>query len=164
MSDANHIVDRLEAQFHEDADSFRSVQFWVGKVKRRREDLHHVQRSERCPTESLTAQTKVILDEKCFVSAQSIAETLQMSNSTVLKHLHEDRSFQSFYLQEVPHLLTPGLKEQRRTYAAEMIAFLLSAHKDGWHHLVTGDKSFRMRSRSVNCARFSLHGSNDLLR
>jgi hypothetical protein len=35
-------------------------------------------------------------------------------------------------------MLTAELKEQRRTYAAEMIDVLLSAQKDGWHHLVTG--------------------------
>jgi hypothetical protein len=64
-----------------------------------------------------------------------------VSHSTVLKHLHEDLGFQSFHLRWVPHLLTPEFKEQRRTYAAEMIARLLSAQKDGWHQLITGDGS-----------------------
>jgi hypothetical protein len=39
-------------------------------------------------------------------------------------------------------MLTPGIKEQRRTYVAEMITVLLSAQKDGGHHLVTGDESW----------------------
>jgi hypothetical protein len=34
MSDANQIVERLEAQFLEDAYSLRSVQFWIGEIKR----------------------------------------------------------------------------------------------------------------------------------
>jgi hypothetical protein len=41
--DANQIVERLEAQFHEDAYSSRSVQFWIGEIKRGREDLHDAQ-------------------------------------------------------------------------------------------------------------------------
>jgi hypothetical protein len=80
---------------------------------------------------------KVVFDKNCFVSARSIAETLQVSHSTVLKDLHENLGFQSFHLRWVPHLLTPELKEQRHTYATEMIAVLLSAPKDGWHHLGT---------------------------
>jgi hypothetical protein len=64
------------------------------------------------------------------MSARSIAETLQVPDSTVLEHLHEDLGFQSFHLRWVPHLLTPELKEQRRLYATEIIAVLLSAQKD----------------------------------
>jgi hypothetical protein len=56
-------------------------------------------------------------------------------------NLDEDLGFWSFHLRLVPHLLTPKLTEQRGTYATEMIAGLLSAQEDGWHHLVTGDKS-----------------------
>jgi hypothetical protein len=54
--------------------------------------------------------------------------------------MHKDLGFQSFHLRRVPHLLTPELKEQQRTFATEIIAVLLSAYKDGWHHLVTGEK------------------------
>jgi hypothetical protein len=32
--DANQIMERLEAQFHEDAHSLRSVQFWIAEIKR----------------------------------------------------------------------------------------------------------------------------------
>jgi hypothetical protein len=105
-----------------------------------REDLHDAQRSGRRPIESLTAQIKVLVYENCFVSARLIAETLQVSHSTVLKHLHEDLGLQSFHLRWVPHLSTPELKEQQHTYATEMIAVLLLAQKDDWHHLVTGDE------------------------
>jgi hypothetical protein len=87
-------------------------------------------------------QNQVLFDEDCFTPAQSIAETLQMSHSMVLRHLHEDFAFQSFHLRRVPHLLTHELKEQRHAYAIEMIVVLLSAEKDGYHHLVTGDRNF----------------------
>jgi hypothetical protein len=96
---ANQIVERVETQFREDIYSLRSVQFWSGEIKRGREDLHDAQRSGRRPIESLTAQIKVLLDENCFMSARSIAETLQVCHSAVLKHLHEDLGFQFFHLQ-----------------------------------------------------------------
>jgi hypothetical protein len=140
--DGNQIMERLETQFHEDAYSLRSVQFWIGEIKRGREDLHDAQRSGRRPIESLTAQIKMLFDENCFMSARSIAETLQMCHSTFLKHLHKHLGFQSFHLRWIPRLLTAELREQRRTYATEMIAVLLSAQKHGWHHLVTGDESW----------------------
>jgi predicted HTH transcriptional regulator len=98
MSDANQIVENLEAQFHEDTHSLRSVQFWIGEIKRGREDLHDAQRSERRPIESLTAQIKVLFDENYYVSARSIAKTLHVSHSTVLKDLHVRSCFQSFHL------------------------------------------------------------------
>jgi hypothetical protein len=84
----------------------------------------------------------VLLDENYFVSARSIAETLQVPDSTVLEHLYKDLGFQSFHLRWVLHLLTPELKEQRRTYATEITVLLLSAQKDDWHHLVTGNLSW----------------------
>jgi hypothetical protein len=43
--DASQTVERLKTQFHEDAYSLRSVQFWIGEIKRGREDLHDAQRS-----------------------------------------------------------------------------------------------------------------------
>jgi hypothetical protein len=54
--DANSIVERLEAQFHENIYSLRSVQLWIGEIKRGREDLHDTKLSGRRPIESLTAQ------------------------------------------------------------------------------------------------------------
>jgi AraC-like DNA-binding protein len=111
-------------------------------MKRGREDLHDAQRSGRRRIASLTAQIKALLDENCFLSERSTAETLHMSHSTVLKHLREDLGFQSFHLRRVPHLLAPELKEQRSIYVTEMTAVLLSAQKDGWHHLITGCRNF----------------------
>jgi hypothetical protein len=64
--DADQIVERLEAQLHEDAYSLRGVQFWIGQVKRWPEDLHDAQRFRRRSIESLTAQIKVLFDENCL--------------------------------------------------------------------------------------------------
>jgi FtsZ-binding cell division protein ZapB len=69
MSDANQIVEKLETQFHEYVYSLRSVQFWIGEIKRGRENLHDAQRSGRRPFENLRTQIKVLLNENCFVPA-----------------------------------------------------------------------------------------------
>jgi hypothetical protein len=103
---------------------------------------------DKRPIESLRTQFKILLDENCFMSARSMAETLQVSHSTVLKHLQEDRGFQSFHLPWVPRILTTELKEQRRTYVTEMIVVSLSAQKDGWHHVVTRDEPLSFLSDS----------------
>jgi hypothetical protein len=70
----------------------------------------------------LAAKIQELLDQNPFESARSMAETLQVSHSTVLKQLHEDIHFQSFHLRWVPHLLTPESREQRRGYGSEMIS------------------------------------------
>jgi hypothetical protein len=89
-----------------------------------------------------------VLDHSPFECAPSIADILQVSRSTVLKHLHDDIGFRCFYLHWVPHLLTPELKEQRRRYVREIIPVLQAATKDGWHHFVTENKSWFFLSYS----------------
>jgi transposase len=135
------IVEKLEAQFHEDAYSLRAVQFWIDEVRRSREDLDDEPRRGRPSEEHTTAKNQELLNQNPFESASSIAETMHISRSTVLKHLHDDSHFQSFYLSRVPHLLTPDLREQRCRFGREMILVFTAAARDGWHHLVIGDES-----------------------
>jgi transposase len=104
--DARQIADRLRAQFHENADALRTVQFWIAELRRGREDLHNEPRRGRPLAENLPTKIQELLHENPFESARSMAETPQVSHSTVLKHLHEDLQFQSFHLRWVPHLLT----------------------------------------------------------
>jgi transposase len=51
--DAPQITEKLSAQFSEDADSLRTVQFWVVELRRGRQDLHDAPRSGRPPDEHL---------------------------------------------------------------------------------------------------------------
>jgi predicted HTH transcriptional regulator len=83
-------VAKLEAQFHEDAYSLRAVQFWIGEVRRGRENLHDDPRPRRPSEEHITGKIQELLNQNPFESARSIAETLEISDSTVLKHLHDD--------------------------------------------------------------------------
>jgi hypothetical protein len=124
------------------------VEFWIAEVQKGREDLHDELRPGGPPVPDLTRGIQEVLDHSPFESAPSIADILQVSRSTVLKHLHDDLGFRCFYLCWVPHLLTPELKEQRRGYAREIIPILEAVTKDGWHHFVTENKSLFFLSYS----------------
>jgi DNA-binding MurR/RpiR family transcriptional regulator len=92
-------VNELETRFHEDAYSLRAVQFWIGEVRRGREDFQDEPRPGTPSEEHVTAKIQELFDQNPFTSARSIAETLHISHSTVLKHFHDDLHFQSFYLR-----------------------------------------------------------------
>jgi hypothetical protein len=140
--DPRQIVEKLEAQFHKNGYSLRAVQFWSGEVRRGREDLRDVPRGGRASEEHITAKIQELLNQNPFDSGHPRPETLHISHSTVLKHLHDEVHFQSFYLRWVPHRLMPELREQRCRLAREMILGLTAAARDGWHHFVTGDESW----------------------
>jgi hypothetical protein len=139
---ARQIVEKLESQFHKDVYSLRAVQFCIGEVRRGRGNFHDEQQRGRPSEGHIAPKIQELLDHNPFESARSIVETLYTSQSTVLKHLHDDLHFKSFYLCRVPHLLTPELREQRCRFAREMILVFTAAARDGWHHFVTGDESW----------------------
>jgi hypothetical protein len=146
--DARQIAEKLRVQFHEDAYAPRRIQFWITELRRDREDLHDEPRTGRPSAENLPTKIQELLDENPFDSARSMGEILQVSHSTVLKHLHENLQFYAFHLRWVPHPLTPELREQRRVYASEMIPILPAAAHDRWHHPVTGDEFWLLLSYS----------------
>jgi transposase len=145
---ADEIEEKLRTQFPEEANSLCMVQFWITEVKRCREDLQDEPRSGRPHAADLERRIQEMLDHSLFEGAQSIVETLQVSDSTALKHLRDDLGSRCFYFRWGPHLLTPELKEQRRRSAREMVPVLEAAAKDGWYHLVTRDESWFVVSYS----------------
>jgi hypothetical protein len=139
--DARQITEKLRTQFHKDVNSFCTIQFWIGEMRRGREDLYDAPQPGKLSDEHITDTIQQLFDEDPFESARSIAETIHILHSPVLKHLHEDFHFQSFYLRWVPHLFTSELREQRYRYASEIIPVSTAAARDGWHHLVTENES-----------------------
>jgi hypothetical protein len=93
------IVKKLKAQFHEDSYSLRAVQCWIGEVRRGREELHDEPRPGTPSEEHITAKIHELFDQNPFQFASSMAETLHISRSNVLKHLDDNLHFQSFNLQ-----------------------------------------------------------------
>jgi hypothetical protein len=81
------------------------------------------------------------LGKSPFNSVCSIAEALLIAYPIVFLHLHDCIGFKTFYLHEVPHILTYGLCEKWREYARQMLPVLYAAECDGWHRFVTDDES-----------------------
>jgi hypothetical protein len=74
--------------------------------------------------------------------ARSIAETLLVTHTAVLHHLHQSIGFKILRLHWVPHLLTDDLVAKRKQQATAMLPYLYATQNDDWQHLVIGDKSW----------------------
>jgi hypothetical protein len=59
--------------------------------------------------------------------------------------------FKSFHLRWISHLLTEDLHQKRKDDARAMLPLLHASQRDGWHHLVTGDKSWFFFDTSPRC-------------
>jgi hypothetical protein len=75
---------RLQARFAQNAYVLRTVQFWIGEVRRDHQDLHDENRMETPLLDDLDARILAILDKFPFESALSITETLRVGLTTVL--------------------------------------------------------------------------------
>jgi hypothetical protein len=95
---AHKITHGLQAQFGEHAYTLRTVWFWIAEAWLDRQDLHDEIRTGRPPLDDLDAKILTILDKSPFESANSIADTLGVANSTILLHLHNSIGFRSFHL------------------------------------------------------------------
>jgi hypothetical protein len=86
----------LEARFGDAAYSERSVRLWCRYVRQRCEDLHDEVRSGRPPVDFLNIRILAVLDEHSFYLADSIAEALCVSHSTILSYLRESLGMTKF--------------------------------------------------------------------
>jgi hypothetical protein len=108
-ADTHDIIQRFQTQFAQNAYAFRTVQFWIDEVCRGRQALHDENSMGRPPLDDLDAKILTISDKSLFESTRSIAETLYIGLTTVLRHLHDSIGFRSFHLHWMPHVLTVGL-------------------------------------------------------
>jgi DNA-binding transcriptional ArsR family regulator len=70
-------------------------------------------RSGRPPIDFLDIRILALLDERLFHSADSIAEALGVSHSTILSHLPESLCMENFYLGWILHKVTTSLRKIR---------------------------------------------------
>jgi hypothetical protein len=138
--DAHKIYTRLSAQFGEQTDALRTIQFPVREIQRGREDLHDEHRSGRLALDCIDTQTISILEKVPFESACSTAQVLNVDHATVLHRLHEKVRFKSYCLRWVLHLLTGELRAKCKELTGLIIPSREAARKDVWGHLVTGDE------------------------
>jgi hypothetical protein len=109
--DAHQIAPKLAAQFGEDAYPLRTVQFWIDKARKGRENLHGAPRSETLRQVDLISRIQSRLDENPFQSARSMTDTLHLSNAPVLRYLHQELRFQCFHLPCVQQCVIEMLSE-----------------------------------------------------
>jgi hypothetical protein len=111
--------------------------------------LHDEIRTRRPALDDLNVKFLAILDKYLFESARSITERLYASYPTVLKYLHMSIGFRLFHLRWVRHLSTDDFRQKRKEHATAMLRLFHAAERDGWHHLVTGDKSLLFFNASL---------------
>jgi hypothetical protein len=108
------ILVKLQARFEDTANASRTIRFWMGEVRRGWEDLRDEHDSEKPPLDHMDSQILHILTKSSFESAWSIGQTLKISHSVVMHHLHEVRGFKSFHLRWVLHFSIDDLRFKRQ--------------------------------------------------
>jgi hypothetical protein len=76
-----------------------------------RQNLHDDSRSGRPPIDHLDAKSTVCLEREQFSSADSLAETLDVSPATVLSRLRNLLGMKIFHLGRVPDQLIDNLRQ-----------------------------------------------------
>jgi hypothetical protein len=97
-TDAHNMQQRLQAQFGQDFYTFRTVQLWIGEIRRGRQDLHDENCTGRPPLDDLDAKILVILDKSPFESIRPIADTFRDNLAIVLRRLYDSIGFRLFHL------------------------------------------------------------------
>jgi hypothetical protein len=97
-TDTHDIIQRLQAQFDQNAHALRKVKFWIGEVCRGRQDLYDENCMGRPLLDNFDTKILTILDKYLFKSARSIVKILYVSLAKVLRHLHDFIYFKSFHL------------------------------------------------------------------
>jgi hypothetical protein len=81
-----------------------------------------------------------LLDERSFHSADSIAQSLSVSHSTILDRLRELLGMKIFHLRWIPHESTTRLRQIRMETFRELLPILKAHEKTKFQRLVTGDE------------------------
>jgi hypothetical protein len=111
------IPDRLQKIYHEASMKKIQVFFWVGEVRRGREDLSDEERVGRLPTAGLDEILAHRLNRDPHITARRLAASLGISPQKVITHFHEGFEMKCFHLRRVPDPLIDLQKGHRVRYA-----------------------------------------------
>jgi hypothetical protein len=117
--DAHEILAKFQAHLEDKGHALRTVRFWMGEIRRCREDLRDEHHSRRPLFDYIDTRILHILGKSPFGSARPIGQTLNTSPCAVPHHLHEVSG-----KRWVPQLLTDDLRFERKQVARGMILTL----------------------------------------
>jgi hypothetical protein len=103
--------------------------------------MHDEPRSGRPPVDFLDIQILSNLGKCPFHSAYSLAEILNLSQATILKHLHDALAMKHFHLRWIPRPLTEALSDERMTKWQDPRPLLERMETSNFRNIVTGDES-----------------------
>jgi hypothetical protein len=97
----NHhqLLGKLQAQFGERDYALRALRFWIGEVRRGRDDFHDQRRARRSAGDCIDIVILSVNGKFLFESARSIEQMLKISQNRVSHELHEILGFKSFPLR-----------------------------------------------------------------
>jgi hypothetical protein len=135
---------RLSAQFGDGVYSLRSIQRWCQYIRQGCELLDDERRSGRPPIDFLDIQILSSLEKQSFHSAYLLAEILDVSDTTILNHLHDSLGMKFFHLRWIPNQLTEQLRVSRIQKCQELLPLLERMEPNEFGNILTGDERWLM--------------------
>jgi hypothetical protein len=117
------------------------VDDWIKEVQSRRKELSKISPPGRASDEGLDDCIGKPLTKDPHLSTRKIAKALNLSSTTVGKHLMKSLGMKCYHMRWVPHTLTEAQKAKRREMAGSMLQRLESHTASNFHFLWTGHES-----------------------
>jgi hypothetical protein len=99
-------------------------------------------RSGRPPIDFLDIQILSPLEKQPFHSAYSLAEILDVSQTTSVNHLHDSLGMKLFHLRWIPNQLTDKLRASMIQKCQELPPLLERMKANKFRNVLTGDESW----------------------
>ena len=137
----HQIIEKIAEWFGEEAMHRTQVYFWIGELKRGRQDLSDAPRSGRPKKDEIDIEIKSILDLHPYATIRMIASIVSCSTSTVLNHLYT-MGYKNYHLRWVPHKLNANQKIQRLNMSKDLLQILGKSKENGFVDIISGDESW----------------------
>jgi hypothetical protein len=135
---------RLSAHFSDPACSLRSVQRWCQYIRQGRELLDDEPRSGRPTIDFLDIQVLSSLERQPFHSAYSLANILDVLNTTIFDHLSDSLGMKLFHLHWIPNQLTKQLRASKIQKFQESLPLIERMEPNKSRDMLTDDEIWFM--------------------